>query len=174
MELARAFDFADMVEADQKRDNANDSEAAVDETPIRGYTPDGSCNEGEGHYPGAGNDSELEDPLVADGIDERPDESYGDDEVGEGEPVSTVGHEWVGLVGVDDAIVDPAKPGVEGGFAAGWRDRGHVEDPVEDRGLVLKGKRRDAAEDQSDNEEDQPEANAADEALCLSDGHAPV
>jgi hypothetical protein len=168
------FDLADVVEAEEEGNDAEDAEAAVDETPIGRYTPDGSGDEGERDHPGARNDSELEDPFVADGINERADESNGDDEMGEGEPVGTVGHEWVGLVGVDYAIVDSAKPGVQGGFAGGWWGLGHVEYSIEDRSLVLEGKCGDAAEDQSHDEENEPESNAPDEALCVGGGHAPV
>ena len=57
--------------------------------------------------------------LLRTGSIERADEGDGDDEVGEGKPVGAVGHEGVVAVGVDDAFVDAAEPGVEGGFAAG-------------------------------------------------------
>ena len=76
--------MADVVEADEERDDADDTEAAVDEAPVGRYPPDGSGNEGERNYTGTGDDTELQYPLVADGVDERTDEGDGDDEMGEG------------------------------------------------------------------------------------------
>ena len=49
-----------------------------------------------------------------------------------------------------------------------------MEDVVEERGFVLEGEGRDAAENQSDDEEDEPEASAADEAVWGGGRHAPV
>jgi len=78
------FDAADVVEADEERDDADDTEAAVDEAPVGRYPPDGSGDEGEREHSDAGDDTELQYPLVADRVDEWADEGDGNDEVGEG------------------------------------------------------------------------------------------
>jgi hypothetical protein len=66
-ELIGAFDLADVVEADEEGDDADNAEAAVNETPVRGYAPDWAGNESEGDDSRTGDDSELEYPLVANG-----------------------------------------------------------------------------------------------------------
>jgi len=111
------FNVADVVEADEEGDDAENSEGAVDETPVRRYSTDGARNKGQRNDASAGDDAELEYPLVADGVDEGTNEGDGDDKVGESEPVGAVGHKGVGPVGTDNAFVDAAKPGVKGGLA---------------------------------------------------------
>ena len=148
------------MEADEERDDADDTEAAVDETPPGWNAAYWSGDEGQRNYTGTGDDAELEYPLVADGVNERTDEGDGDDEVGEGEPIGSVSHEWVGAVGVDDAVVNAAEPCVEGGFAEEWC-RTHMEDLIQDCGFAFEREGSDAAEDQSNDEEDEPEADAA-------------
>jgi hypothetical protein len=160
----RAFDLADIVEADEERDDADDAEAAVDETPVWRNAANGSGNEGEGDDSSAGDDAELEYPPVAERVDERTDERNGNDEVGEGQPVRAIGHEGVSLVGLHDAIVNAAEPGMKGGLAGGWGHWGDVEDSVQGGGFGLERKGSDAAEGQSGYEQDEPEADSADEA----------
>jgi len=55
--------------------------------------------------------------------------------------------------------VNAAEPGVKGWFAGRWRRRTHMEDLVEDCGLALQREGGDAAQDQSDDEEDEPETD---------------
>lgn len=59
----------DISEADEERNDAEDAEAAVDQAPVRGYAPDGSGDEGERDDARAGDDSELKNPFIGDGID---------------------------------------------------------------------------------------------------------
>jgi len=155
------FELADVVEADEERDDADHAEAAIDETPVRRYAADGSGDESKGDDTCAGYQAELEYPLIADGIYERTDESDGDDEVGEGEPIGAVGHERIRLVGVDDAVVNAAEPCVQGGFAGGWLCRTYMKDLIQDCGLALEREGGDAAEDESNDEEYEPESDPA-------------
>jgi len=148
-----------VVEADEERDCPEDAKAAVDEAPVGLYAPDWPGDEGERNDAGTGDDAELEYPFVSDGIDQRTDEGDGDDEMSECQPVSSVGHEGVGLVGTDDAVVNAAEPGVKGWFAGRWRRRTHMEDLIEDCGFALQREGGDAAQDQSDDEEDEPETD---------------
>lgn len=109
----------DVAEADEKGDNPDEAEGAVDESPVGRYPTDGSGDEGERDDACAGDDAELKDPFVADRVDEWTEEGDGDDDMGKGQPVRAVGHEWVGPVGFDNALVHAAEPGVERGFAGG-------------------------------------------------------
>ena len=138
--------MANVVEADEERNGTQNAEAAVDETPIRRYAADRSGDEGERNDPGTGDDAELEYPLVADSVDERTDEGYCDGEVSESQPVCTVGHEWIGLVCVNDAVVDAAQPAMQRGLSGGWR-RTDAEDLVQDRCLAFEWEGRDSAKD---------------------------
>lgn len=135
------------MEADKEGDDAEDSEAAIDQTPVWRYTADWPSDEREGDYAGAGDYAELEYPFIPDGVNERTYKSDGDDDMGEGEPVSSIGHERVRLVGVDNTVVDAAEPCMERGLAGRCRYRGHMEDAVECGSLAFEREGRDAAED---------------------------
>jgi hypothetical protein len=168
------FDPTDVVETDEERDDADEPKAAVDETPVWRDVADGSGDESEGDDAGTGNNAELEYPLVADWVDEGTDERDGNDEVGESEPVRSIGHEAVGPVGLDDSIVNAAEPGIEGEFAGGWRHWGDSEYPVQEGGFGLEGKGSDATEDESNNEEDEPDADTAKKVGWGIGRHKPV
>ena len=168
------FELAGVAEADEEWNDAENAEAAVDQAPVRGYAPDRSGDKGEGNDAGAGDDSELEYPLVADWVDERSDEGDGDDEMRKREPVGAVGHEGVGPVGLHDAGVNPSKPGMKHRLTRGHGQRRYVEDPVEESSFVLEREGGHAADHKSHDEEDKPESYAADEAVWGSGRHAPV
>ena len=88
-----SFESLNQTPAEEKRDRAEDTEAAIDETPAEGDAADGAGDQREWNDAGAGDEAEGDDPLVAHGIDERADEEDGENEVGEGEPVGAVGEE---------------------------------------------------------------------------------
>ena len=50
------------------------------------------------------------DPLVADGVAQRAEEGYGEDQVGEGEPVGAVGEERVANAVIVQRLVDTDEP----------------------------------------------------------------
>jgi hypothetical protein len=63
----------------------------------------------------AGDEAEVDDPFVANGIDPGANKHNGYDEVSEGQPVGAVGEEWVVSVGGRDSfvhLVQPAKQAV--------------------------------------------------------------
>ena len=147
------LEIADVAEADEERDHADYAEAAVDEAPVGRDSADGTGDQGERNDSDAGDDAELQDPFVADWIDEPAKEGDGDDQVSEGWPVGAVRHEWVGLVRMDDTLMDAAEPGVEGGFAVEWGCGCDVEDLVEECGFAFEGEGCDAADHQPNDEE---------------------
>jgi len=57
--------------------------------------------------------------------------------------------------------VNAAEPCVQGGFAGGWLCRTDMEDPIQDCGFALEREGGDTAEDESDDEEYEPESDAA-------------
>jgi len=67
-DLLKLFQSLDAVETDEKWDGSEDSKAAVDETPGERNASDRAGDEGEGNDCDAGDDAELENPLVADGV----------------------------------------------------------------------------------------------------------
>ena len=79
-------------------------------------------------------------------------------------------HEGVGLVRVDDAFMHTAKPGVEGRFANWWDGGCDLNDLIEECGFAFDGEGCNAAEDESDDEENQPEADSA-EMMGCGGGH---
>lgn len=160
------FDLADVAEAEEERDDADDAEAAVDCAPVGRNSADGAGDEGEWNDSDAGDDSELKNPLVAHGIAERAEKRDGDDEMSEGQPVRAVGHEGIVAVGIDDSVVNAAKPGMEGGFAGRRGRRGNMKDAVEHAGFALQREGGEAAQHQADDEERQPDANPVEERLA--------
>ncbi len=68
-----------MFFAEKKRHAAEDAEAAIDETPGERYSPDRSGDERERNDAGAGDESEIEEPAIADRIAVRADECDGED-----------------------------------------------------------------------------------------------
>ena len=97
MELLQALDA---IEADEKGDGSENAEAAVDEAPGQGDASDGAGDKGERNDRDAGDQAELEDPLVADRVAKGSDKGNSEDKVREGEPVGSVGEKWV-----SDAVV---------------------------------------------------------------------
>ena len=69
----------DSVETDEKGDGSEDAEAAVDETPGEGDASEWSGDESERNDCDAGDDAELKDPLVADGVAQGAEEGDGED-----------------------------------------------------------------------------------------------
>jgi len=67
-DLLKVFQVFDAVEADEQGDSSEDAEATVDESPGERDATELAGDEGEGYYGDAGDDTELDDPLVADGI----------------------------------------------------------------------------------------------------------
>ena len=119
MNVRGVFEIADVAEADEERHHPDYAEAAVDEAPVGRYSADRSSDEGERIDANACDYAELNDPFVADGVDERTNEGNGDDQMCESEPVSAICHEWIISIGLNDAIMYTAKPGVECGFPGG-------------------------------------------------------
>jgi hypothetical protein len=109
-DLLKALQVFDSVETDEKRDGSEDAKAAVDETPAQGDASELARDKGEGNDCDAGDDAELEDPLVADGIAPGAEEGNGKDKVREAKPVGSIGEKWViDAVGVE-RCVNPLKP----------------------------------------------------------------
>jgi hypothetical protein len=71
-DLLKLLQALDAIEADEKGDGSEDAEAAVDETPSERNAQDRAGDDGEGNDRDAGDDAELEDPLVADGSRSGP------------------------------------------------------------------------------------------------------
>ena len=78
------FELGGSAKGDEERDAAEEAETAVDEAPVDGDSADWAGYEREERDGSAGYESELDDPLVADGVAEGTDECDGEDEVGEG------------------------------------------------------------------------------------------
>lgn len=87
------FQRPNRLAANQKWDAAEHAKAAIDETPAEGDTADGAGDQGEGNYSGAGDEAEVNEPFVADWVNERANEGNRDHEVAEGQPVRSVGQE---------------------------------------------------------------------------------
>lgn len=138
---------------------ADEAEAAVDAAPIDGDAADGAGDEGEEEDADGADEAEGDDPFVADGVEVWADEEDGDDDVGEGEPVGAVGEERIAGVGVGEGMVDAEEPGVEGGRVAGEVEvREEADGEVE---LVLEREGGDAADEEAEDDDREPDADGA-------------
>src|SRR5579871_4738932 len=165
------FKPADITQAEEQRDRAKDAEAGVDTTPVERNATNGPGDEGERDNARAGDESEMQDPFIADGVDQRSDKSDGDDQMPEGQPVSSVGHERIVAVGDGDAFVNAAQPGLESGFTAGGRRWSYVEDAVEHSRFALKRECGETAQHKADDEECHPDADAEQQRGSRGIGH---
>ncbi len=104
------FKSFDVAKADEERDGSEDAEAGVNEPPQGWDATERAGYESEGKHSQAGDKAELENPLVADGVTQRTEEDYGEDEVGEGEPVGSVGEERVVDAVLVQRVVDANEP----------------------------------------------------------------
>jgi hypothetical protein len=158
-DLLKLLEALDAVEADEKGDGSEDAEAAVDGTPEGRDAAEGAGDEGERNDGDASDHAELEHPFVADGIAQRAEEGDGQDEVGEGEPVGSVGEERVVEVGVKESGVNSCDPKDD----RVGKDGIGVEEGCQPGGFLLEREGGEAAEDEPKDEEGEPEADGADE-----------
>ena len=141
-----------------ERDEAGYSEGAIDEAPPDGDAADFAEDEGVRNDEEAGDDAEIDDPEVADGIPEGADESDGDDEMAEGEPVSAVEHEGIAGVGVEDAGVNGLDPFADGG----WKFEA-MNEAMEEVQFADERDGGGAADEEAEDNDDEPEADAKEE-----------
>ena len=147
------------LEADEKRNASENSEAAVDKTPGEGDASDGTGDQGERNHRDAGDQAELEDPLVTDGVSQRTDEGNGEDKVGEAQPVGSVGEEWVSDAVVEECCVNLVKPEEKATGQCGIS----VNKVSQPAGFPFECEGGEAAEDQSRNENGKPSANGVEQ-----------
>jgi hypothetical protein len=157
--FAELFEGFDTAEAEEQGDGSEDAEATVDEPPEGWDAAQRAGDEGEGQDRNAGEDAELEHPLVADGIDQGAEEGDGEDEVGEGEPVGSVGEEGELDAVLVEGLMDPEEP-LDDAFGQEGVTGGEAGEPA---GLVFEGDGGEAAEDEAEDEEGEPEADGAEE-----------
>jgi hypothetical protein len=79
--LVSQFELGCTAQSDEQRDGSEDPEAAIDESPEGRDTADRAGDERQGKHPGARDEAELQDPLIADWVDERADENNSKGEV---------------------------------------------------------------------------------------------
>lgn len=157
----RAGDLLGELEAIEEGEGAEDAEGAIDETPVERDAADRAAEEGVGQNKEAGDQAGVEDPDVADRVNERTDEKAGDDDVGEGEPIGAVRVPWVAGIDVAEAITDGEEPLVEPVGGGSW---GKVLDAApagEEAEFPIQRKGGDAAGDEGEDEEGEDEAVAA-------------
>jgi hypothetical protein len=147
-DLLKTLQVFDSVEADEERDGPEDPEAAVDETPGQGDASELARDKGEQNDCDAGDDAELEDPFVADGIAPGAEEGNGKDKVREAKPVGSIGEKWVvDAVGME-RCVNLLKPECD----VIWQHRILSSNLSQPGRFLIERKGGEAAEDQSSDE----------------------
>ena len=167
--ILEVFELFGGAAREVERDDADDSEGAIEEAPPEGDAADTAKDEGVGNDEKAGDDAEIDNPEVADGIAERADKSDGDDEMAEGEPVGAVEKEGIAGVAIEDAGVDGLDP-----FADCGRELEAMDKAMEEIQLADERDGGGAADDEADDDDGEPEADAEEEgsfAGCGWVGH---
>ena len=110
LSVVTALESMNRPDTDQERNSAEDAEAAIDEAPRHGDASDRSGDEGKRDHAGARDQTKLDNPLVADGVNIGTDERDGDDNVRERQPVGAVRQERVARVCGAECGFDSFKP----------------------------------------------------------------
>jgi hypothetical protein len=91
-------------------DGPEDAETAVDETPEQRDATERAGDQSEGNDSDAGDYAELKNPLVADGVAQGADERDCKNKMSEGEPVGSIGEEWIAKAVVVEGVMDSCNP----------------------------------------------------------------
>jgi hypothetical protein len=153
------FETVDETQTDEKRDGSEDAETAVNETPEQRDVTERAGDESEGNDRDAGDDAELKNPPVADGVAHGTDERDCKNKMGEGKPVGPIGEERVAKGVIVEGVMDSCNPKDD----LVGNNRMGSEEGRQPSGFMFERKGGEAAEDQAEDEEGQPEANGAEE-----------
>jgi hypothetical protein len=143
----------------EKRDDSEDAETAVDQTPEQGDATERTGDQSEGNDRDAGDYAELKNPLVADGVAQGAEERDCKNEMGEGEPVGSIGEKWVAKAVIVEGVMDSCNPKDD----LVGKNRMGGEEGRKPSSFMFERKGGKAAEDQAEDEQGQPEANGAEE-----------
>lgn len=146
--------------ANQQWNTPKNSKAAINETPGKRDAPDRAGDESKGDNSGTGNQAERDHPLIANGIDVGANECDGDDEVSKCEPIGAVGEERIAAIGSRDAFIDAFDPGENLGEFGNRSKPPRAKEGNKPTELRLEGEGCNATENEADDEDSQPEANA--------------
>ena len=138
---------------EQERDASENPEAAVDQTPWKWNATDGAGDKGKRNDSGTGDQPEGDNPFVAHGVDIWTYETSGDDHVRKCEPVGAISQKWIERVCSAECSMDPLNPRQQPGEFRNRPQPTYVKERNEPAQLRFKRKGRDAAEDQSDDED---------------------
>src|ERR1017187_839241 len=97
----------------KKWDDAKHAERTVDQSPTNGYLANGSANQRQRNHEHTGNDTSLQNPNVAHGVNECANEENSNDEVCESQPVGAVSQPRIPGVTLPEAVSDGENPAVE-------------------------------------------------------------
>jgi hypothetical protein len=143
----------------EKRDDSEDAETAVDQTPEQGDATERTGDQSKGNDRDAGDYAELKNPLVADGVAQGAEERDCKNEMGEGEPVGSIGEKWVAKAVIVEGVMDSCNPKDD----LVGKNRMGGEEGRKPSSFMFERKGGKAAEDQAEDEQGQPEANGAEE-----------
>jgi hypothetical protein len=104
------FETVYETQTGENGDGPEDAETAVDETPEQRDATERAGDQSEGNDRDAGDYAELKNPLVADGVAQGPNERDGKNKMGEGEPVGSIGEEWIAKAVIVEGVMDSCNP----------------------------------------------------------------
>ena len=89
----------DVSSAEPKRNQPEEAEGSVDQSPTKRDLADWSHDKWEDNYHRTGDHSKLDQPGVSDWVAISPYECDSYNQMGKGQPVGSISHEWVIGVG---------------------------------------------------------------------------
>ncbi len=154
-----------VVPAEQEREGVKEGDGGVKVAPEERDTAEGAGDDDEQKHADAGEEAEVDDPAVAEGIAVGAEEEEGEEDVGEGEGVCAEGKEGGGGGGRGQGEVDAEDPIEKGGSGAEVGGAGkEVEEGLR---LAQQGKAGEAFEEQAGHQKGEAEADAGEEARSL-------
>ena len=104
------FERRDEGSAAQEGDRAEDSKAAVDQSPWEWNAAYVTSDESEWNDSGTSDQAKGDDPLIADRVAVGADEEKREYEMGECEPIGTIRQEGIARIGVGERVKDDRDP----------------------------------------------------------------
>ena len=156
-----AIKQAQVVTAEKKRKSAKDGEGGVNASPEHWYLTDGTSDEREKKDADAADETEVDDPAIADRIAIGSEEEEGKEDAREGKPIGAVGEKGRGGGGRGERAVNAEDPGKERRASAEVDRAGEmIEEPLR---LMNERKEDQAAEQKASHNDGETKADSRDE-----------
>lgn len=161
MSIRIAFQFAQRSARQEQGNCSKDAKAAIDQLPSEGDSAKVAGYQRERNDSCACHQTEGQQPSVLQRISIRADKGKGDDQMSVSQPVRPIGEKRILHAGVSERMIDTRDPRKQMGRGRQGNQRRRLQQLKEPMYLCLEWKSGDATEDEPDDEDQNPESNAA-------------